>query len=79
MTEAGEPLETSDESGRPGAQPTPGGPRFPELQELQEDIQRRIRNNQSFLQRFMEEDFQDEDEDEDADAENPPPEDLEEL
>jgi hypothetical protein len=31
--------------------------RFPELVELEEKIQRRLRSNQRFLERFMDEDF----------------------
>lgn len=33
--------------------------RFPELAELEEKIQRRLRSNQRFLERFMDEDFDD--------------------
>ena len=40
--------------------------RFPELAELEDKIQRRLRSNQRFLERFMDEDFDDLD-DEDAD------------
>jgi hypothetical protein len=36
--------------------------RFAELEELRREIGRRIRDNQRFLERFMEEDFIDEDE-----------------
>jgi hypothetical protein len=36
--------------------------RFSELEELRREIGRRIRDNQRFLERFMEEDFIDEDE-----------------
>lgn len=32
--------------------------RFPELAELQEKIQRRLRSNQRFLERFMDEDYE---------------------
>ena len=32
---------------------------FPELAELEEKIQRRLRSNQRFLERFMDEDFDD--------------------
>lgn len=39
--------------------------RFPELAELEEKIQRRLRSNQKFLERFLDEDFNDLD-DEDA-------------
>lgn len=53
-----------------GAGPeAPGAPskteRFPELVELEEKIQRRLRSNQRFLERFMDEDY-DELDDEDA-------------
>jgi len=33
--------------------------RFPELAELEEKSQRRLRSNQRFLERFMDEDFDD--------------------
>ncbi len=36
-----------------------GQERFPELVELEEKIQRRLRSNQRFLERFMDEDFDD--------------------
>ena len=56
------------------------GPRFPELQELQEEVQRRIKNNQKFLRSFMEEDFDDEDdEQESGEREGQDPLDFEEL
>lgn len=40
--------------------------RFPELEELQRDVEKRIRDNQRFLERFMDEDFPDEEEGEDG-------------
>ena len=40
--------------------------RFPELAELEDKIQRRLRSNKRFLERFMDEDF-DELDDEDGD------------
>ena len=40
--------------------------RFPELAELEEKIQRRLRSNQRFLERFMDEDFDEMADDEDA-------------
>lgn len=40
--------------------------RFPELVELEDKIKRRLRSNERFLERFMDEDFDDLD-DEDAD------------
>lgn len=41
-----------------------GETRFPELAELQDKIQRRLRSNQRFLERFLDEDFEDLDDDE---------------
>lgn len=41
--------------------------RFPELAELEEKIHRRLRSNQRFLERFMDEDFDDLDDDEPED------------
>jgi hypothetical protein len=38
--------------------------RFPQLAELEEKIHRRLRSNQRFLERFMDEDFDDLDDDE---------------
>lgn len=39
---------------------TPGRPeRFPELAELEEEIRRRLRSNQRFLEKFLDEDFVD--------------------
>ena len=65
----------------PADRPEPEQPaaveeRFPELAELEDEIRRRIRNNQRFLERFMDEDFADEDSTEED--EEPPP-DSEEL
>lgn len=48
------------------------GKLFPELEELQQEIDRRIRDNKRFLERFLDEDFND---DEDTDE----GEDFEEL
>jgi hypothetical protein len=50
--------------GRDGVEPggLPESGRFDELEELRRDIERRIRDNQRFLERFMEEDYVDEDE-----------------
>ncbi|MDT8443382.1 MAG: hypothetical protein RQ722_03735 [Desulfuromonadales bacterium] len=55
--------------------------RFPELAELEEKIQRRLRSNQRFLERFMDEDFDEMVDDDDADVniEGDEPEQLEEL
>jgi hypothetical protein len=49
---------------------------FPELEELQQEIDRRIRDNKRFLERFLDEDFADDDE---ADAAEDEGEDFEEL
>ena len=47
--------------------------RFPDLDELQDQIARRIRRNENFLEKFLDEDFNDDedlgdDEDEDEDG-----------
>ena len=44
--------------------------RFPELEELQQEVERRIRDNQRFLENFMDEDYLDGDEEADDDEEN---------
>lgn len=54
--------------------------RFPELAELEEKIQRRLRSNQRFLERFMDEDFDEKDDDDiDVNIEDDDPEQMEEL
>jgi hypothetical protein len=53
--------------------------RFPELAELQEKTQRRLRSNQRFLERFMDEDFDDLDDDDNDGVDNEEPEQFEEL
>ncbi|MGK2945493.1 MAG: hypothetical protein ACSLFC_12210 [Desulfuromonadales bacterium] len=55
--------------------------RFPELAELEEKIQRRLRSNQCFLERFLDEDFDDmvDDDDEGSNTEEDEPDQLEEL
>jgi len=53
--------------------------RFPELAELQEKTQRRLRSNQRFLERFMDEDFDALDDDDLADDDDDEPEQFEEL
>jgi hypothetical protein len=53
--------------------------RFPELAELQEKTQRRLRSNQRFLERFMDEDFDDLDDDEPDDGDDEDPAQFEEL
>jgi hypothetical protein len=58
------------------------GERFPELAELEEKIQRRLRSNQRFLERFLDEDYEDLDEDEDdagSDIDEDEPDQMEEL
>ncbi|HKK02120.1 MAG TPA: hypothetical protein VJ955_08130 [Desulfuromonadales bacterium] len=40
-------------------------PRFPELEELQQEVERRIRDNQRFLDNFLNDDYMDEDEEPD--------------
>jgi hypothetical protein len=55
------------------------GERFPELAELQEKTQRRLRSNQRFLERFMDEDFDDLDDDDLDDSDDDEPEQFEEL
>lgn len=56
----------------------PAPSRFPELEELQNDVSRRIRDNQKFLNRFMDDDFIDDDP-ETTDEDEGTPEDFEEL
>ena len=55
--------------------------RFPELAELEDKIQRRLRSNQRFLERFMDEDYDDLDDDDsdDGDIGEDDPEQMEEL
>jgi hypothetical protein len=53
--------------------------RFPELAELEEKIQRRLRSNQRFLERFMDEDFEDLEDDDACSSEDDDPEQSEEL
>jgi hypothetical protein len=52
------------------------GKLFPDLEELQQEIDRRIRDNKRFLERFLDEDFNDEEE---AEADEDEGEDFEEL
>lgn len=53
--------------------------RFPELEELQRDIERRLRDNRRFLERFMDEDFSAELDAEEGEAEGEESDDFEEL
>ena len=48
----------------PGA-PQPAAERFRELAELEQEISRRLRSNQRFLERFLDEDFVDDEADAD--------------
>ena len=57
---------------------TPLPSRFPELDELQSDVSRRIRDNQKFLDRFMDDEFIDDDPETTAD-DGDPDDDFEEL
>lgn len=59
------PEETSAESGN----------RFADLDQLQQEVARRIKDNQRFLERFMQDEFEEEEGEEDAGAD----EDYEEL
>jgi hypothetical protein len=54
----------TDTAGETPAEPS----RFPELDELQREIARRIRDNQRFLDHFLDEDFVEETEEEDGDG-----------
>lgn len=57
-----------------------GEERFPELAELQDKIDRRLRSNQRFLERFMDEDYDDlDEEDPDLPVDDDTPEIEEEL
>lgn len=58
---------------------TPTTSRFPELEELQSDVARRIRDNQKFLDRFMDDEFIDDDPETTGDGDNDAAEDFEEL
>lgn len=51
------------------------GNRFADLDQLQQEIARRIKDNQRFLERFLQDDFEEEEGAEDAEGE----EDFEEL
>ena len=53
--------------------------RFPELEELQNDVSRRIRDNQKFLDRFMDDEFVDDDPETPDEGDEGSPEDFEEL
>jgi len=72
-TKEGEDAPTSAESA-PVAVPKEG--RFADLEALQQEIERRIRDNKRFLERFLDEDFK---EDGEEDEEDDGGEDFEEL
>jgi hypothetical protein len=72
--------EEQDKSTEPGQPEVEAkAERFPELAELQEKTQRRLRSNQRFLERFMDEDFDDLDDDDLDDPDEDEPEQMEEL
>jgi hypothetical protein len=48
-------------------EPAESSERYPELAELQNEIDRRIRDNQKFLDHFLDESFPDDDDEEDDD------------
>ncbi|MEJ2469811.1 MAG: hypothetical protein P8Y96_01690 [Desulfuromonadales bacterium] len=57
--------DTDHGKATPPTEPVPpetGEERFPELAELQDKIDRRLRSNQRFLERFMDEDYDELDE-----------------
>ncbi len=74
MTDKQEKAVASEPVAEPG-KPDP----FPELAELEEQIQRRLRSNQRFLERFMDEDYDDLDDDDTDISEDDDPATLEEL
>ena len=69
---------TPEKSETDAATETPSNSRFPELEELQNDVSRRIRDNQKFLDRFMDDEFIDDDP-ETTEDDDGPAEDFEEL
>ena len=71
-----QPPTTETETGATAE--TPPTSRFPELDELQNDVSRRIRDNQKFLDRFMDDEFTDDDPETTGD-EDDAAEDFEEL
>jgi hypothetical protein len=44
--------------------PEPEGNRFPELEDLQKEIDKRLRDNRRFLEKFMDDAFEEEEESE---------------
>ena len=68
MTDQQENSDNMDPEGSEVAEEEIKPERFPELAELEEKIHRRLRSNQRFLERFMDEDFDDLDDDEPDDV-----------
>ncbi len=58
--------ETDERSGGATGPPEPAEPqersRYPELDEIQREVERQIRDNQRFLERILDDDFPDEEE-----------------
>lgn len=62
----------TEEKSKPSAEkttPSEETERYPELAELQREIDRRIRDNQKFLDHFLDEDFPDDEDDAPAEEE----------
>jgi hypothetical protein len=68
-----DPETTAEESDETAA----ATPHFPELEILQQEVARRIRDNQKFLERFLDDDYIDDDPS--TADEDEKPEDFEEL
>ncbi len=63
MAEDGDNSPTvAEEAGSDSAE----GGRFPDLEELQREVERRIRDNQRFIERFMNEGFEEDERDEES-------------
>jgi hypothetical protein len=69
-----QPAESDDDN---AVEETPAAPHFPELELLQQEVARRIRDNQKFLEGFLDDDYIDDDPATVEDDETP--EDFEEL
>lgn len=65
----------SEPTPNPEETPAESGNRFADLDQLQQEVARRIKDNQRFLERFMRDEFEDEEGDGDTGTE----EDYEEL
>lgn len=70
------PPETPPAAAEEQAEPAAPVARFPELEVLQQDIERRIRDNRKFLERFLDDDYVDE---EAAEEDDDTSDDFEEL